>query len=307
MQIIFLTYQNRSGSTFLANQLSRHKNILVCPEAEILVSIFLQNPNLKFKDNKENVRKIENKLQNDLKFKFWNLTNLHLSNLTNFENFVNILTQYKNKTKPEAEILLFKSDRLIHLFDRIQNQNTRFISIIRDPRAVFLSQKNTIGSWQKPMNTNPINSAVNWEIFVEKSNQFSQNHKSFYQLKYENLITNFDTEFNQVLLFIFNNNVDITQLSVEGDLFERLPNFQKHFHTNITQKPIIENIEKWKTELSEFEIAIIEKIAKKSIILNNYECLKIKFRISNFSEFCCFISKHFFTNLKSKIKNLIHK
>jgi len=86
-----------------------------------------------------------------------------------------------------------------------------------------------------------------------------------------------------------------------------LPNFQKHFHTNITQKPIIENIEKWKTELSEFEIAIIEKIAKKSIILNNYECLKIKFRISNFSEFCCFISKHFFTNLKSKIKNLIHK
>ena len=38
MKYIFILYLNRSGSTFLSNQLSKLSEILVCPEAEVLAS-----------------------------------------------------------------------------------------------------------------------------------------------------------------------------------------------------------------------------------------------------------------------------
>ena len=42
MTIAFLTYVNRSGSTYLANLLSASDAICVCPEGDKLVSLLLE-------------------------------------------------------------------------------------------------------------------------------------------------------------------------------------------------------------------------------------------------------------------------
>ena len=100
MRIIFITYINRSGSTYLSNLFSKSGDILVCPEADILVDLFLVNPEKKFSltNNKELLNQI---ISYDKKLKYWEIhaadIQLPQKPFTNFDLFIAILISYKNK------------------------------------------------------------------------------------------------------------------------------------------------------------------------------------------------------------------
>src|SRR4030042_6435334 len=137
MNFLFLTYVNRSGSTYLANLLDSSPKILACPEGDMLVSFFLENPGDLFKFNKNIEDKLLKIFTEDTKLRYWCKEESFFTGLekavNNLEAFITILINYKNQVKPNAEFILFKAERIVFLLGKIQKvssiHNISFISI----------------------------------------------------------------------------------------------------------------------------------------------------------------------------------
>ncbi len=272
-KIIFISYVNRSGSTFLGNTLSQSKEILVFPEAEILVNLLLVNPTDKFKLHKE----IEIQIRTDSKLKYWKLTTEDLSALhhanTNFDAFVIILVTYKNKFKPNASVLIFKAERIIYLYENIKwhfsdQYNLLLIGLVRDPRAVYESQKRTeMSAYGTYMSKNPVFTAITWNHFVTCLKSYKY-REDFILIKYEDLILRYKEICSVLYKWI---GIQQFDLSSEGDLFERLPHDQCAKHKLIKEKPLKERINLWEYKLYKEEIYLIEKFSKKIMNHLNYQ------------------------------------
>lgn len=314
MNLIFITYVNRSGSTFLANLFSKYNEVLVCPEADILIYRLLINSNELFIYNHKQQLQLLSILSNDKKLKYWGLQINDLSGLntvkTNFDAFAEILKAYQRKIKPNATTIVFKGTKLIDLYDKISREtknkyNLKYISIIRDGRAVFASQRRTIDPYtHKPMNTNPFITAKNWNKLVDKSLKY-ENTKDYFIIKYEHLIKNckkiLSHLFEKIGLPLIYENSNNT-----GDLFERIPEAQKSIHLNVLKNANIEYIDGWKEKVSPVYIYLFEKIAHINLLNLGYYIIhpKINLRKLFFIE-NYFKLKLLYFKLKSKFSLFI--
>lgn len=287
MNIIFITYINRSGSTYLANLFSKFDEVLVCPEAEVLINKFLINPDKKYDFNSEEQNNVSNILENDNKFKHWGITISDLESLngvkTNFDAFIHILYVYMQKIKPKATTIVFKGNLLINLFYKITSasnnrQDINFISIYRDIRAVYNSQKHTFGSNNKILSYNPIQTTIEWIKHINTIENLLHNN-NFYSIKYENFIINTEIVLAELLIKL---NININSYNKDGDLFSRIPNHQKKMHSNINNIPDTSKINAWQANLSTKDIYIIQKKAEKVLLKYDYKILKIKINLLSY-------------------------
>ncbi len=267
MKLIFLTYINRSGSTFLANLFSKSPDVLACPEGEVLMNELLVRPAQLFDMGQANKSRFIQYFKEDPKLKYWNLPEDILEKLPkvsyNYNVFISILTSYKNQTKPEASVVLFKAERLIHLYDNLiefaLTDRTCFLSIVRDCHSVYASQKRTkFPESDKFMSRNPVQTALNWRTHVKNALRMRKEGR-LEMIKYEDLILNTEEIFSQLLEKTGISFFDLSQRS--GDLFDRLPESHKKLHANILKKPILTKTEGWKKTLSLNEQCIIKVIA----------------------------------------------
>ncbi len=303
MKIIFITYVNRSGSTFLANIFSKYSEILVCPEADILIYRLLINPNKQFIYDNKQKQQIKSFISNDKKLKYWGLQINDLLGLntvkTNFDAFAEILFAYQRKVKPNATTIVFKGTKLIDLYEKISREiknkyNLKYISIIRDGRAVFASQKRTISpSAKKKFATNPIRVATHWNGFVNNSLKY-KNDRDYFIVKYESLIEEYENSIKKLFEHL-ELNTD-KAYSKHGDLFERIPDYQKPIHLYIIEDPQKEKIDSWKKKLNPIHIYIFEKISGVNLLKLGYEIINPEVNLR----------KLFFIELYFKIK-LIYK
>lgn len=305
-KVIFLTYINRSGSTFFANSLSRHNDICILPEAEILISLLLQNPTKKCLITDFKII-IEN-LKNDVKFKYWQLNdeiqNVYENNIRFYDLFKNILIEYKKKNKPHAKFVLFKGTKLNYLLRNLIELDTSLLcfSITRDVRAVYLSQKNSIGSTTgKPMSTNPYSAAVKWKKFIMR-NILNKNNfpEIFYEFRYEDFIK----KHNKYLKWI------TAILGINHDYSHQefhVPENQLHLHSNINKTADKSRINRWKNLLERKDIYILECITRKELIKYEYDLLYLKvnrkcfFNLYYQSKACT----HFYKKYKSTLLKMI--
>jgi len=277
LELIFITYVNRSGSTLLANLLNKSEEVLVCPEAEVLVNEFLVNPKKRFQYDyfaRERIRKF--KIYDD-KLKFWYLNSSDLTFLkdceTNFDTFVQILKVYRDRIKPNANKVIFKAERIIQLVrffpeDIIQKYNIRIIAIIRDPRGVYSSQKeNLFLGKQRYMSKNPVKTAIFWKKFILKCTSFKRT-ENFIIIKFENLINDVDKTILKLSNSLKLNKYDNNESNM--DLYERIPENQKYLHINITKSPITDKIWDWHSKLSAKDILLIEVFTRKELLNYNY-------------------------------------
>jgi len=253
MKYIFIIYLNRSGSTFLSNQLSKLSEILVCPEAEILVNILLKNPDTML--NKKEQEILGSAIENDRKLKHWNL-DIDLSKTdpqSKLDLFFNILNQYRSRTKPGSTLIAFKAVDLINCIEILHEYGSQkgldiyFISLIRDPRAIYNSQRRTyVEHRNKFMNRNPLVTIYQWNYLVTRSIMYSS-YTKLVILRYEDLVNNLDMELNK-LLKIIGIHGERTFAGLQGDLKARIPQDQLSMHQNITDPPIPEKVNQWQTE-----------------------------------------------------------
>ncbi len=278
MKLIFITYINRSGSTFLANLLSKSPEVLVCPEAEVIMDELLVNPNNGFHFDLVTKNKWENIILTDEKLKFWDLKTEDLKELenvkSNFEAFHTILKVYLGKTKPAASTVVYKAERLIDLFQEIFESfggiyNMYLVAIIRDCRAVFQSQRTTIHPYNnRSMNMNPVETVLLWNKFV-KSYFRMNDKKNLYMLKYENLIS--DPE-NSISLLQFKLGLPkIETWSEQGDLYQRIPENQRSLHKNINTGPMVERITDWEDTIRKSDRFIIDLLGRNLIKRLEYQ------------------------------------
>lgn len=287
LNIIFITYINRSGSTYLANLLSRYDELLVCPEAEVLINKFLINPEKKYEFNSSEAIELFDILENDNKLVHWGISITELNYLnsakTNFDAFVHILYIYLKKTKPDATTIIFKGDSIIHHFDKINHYaegkyNVSLISMLRDIRAVYHSQKNTIGSDKKIMSVNPLNTAREWNNYVAALKLISY-EENFYPIKYENLVSDPEKTVNILLKQL---NLNLNPPKKEGDLYKRIPEHLLKMHTNINMPNDVSRINAWKENLSKLEIYIIENETEEFLFNNNYDLMSVKINLMRY-------------------------
>ena len=263
-------YLNRSGSTFLSNQLSKLSEILVCPEAEVLVNMLLKNPDTRL--NKKDQEILGSAMEKDRKLKHWNLDidSKKTESQSKLDLFFNILNQYRSRTKPGSTVIVFKAVDLINCIEILHEYGLNkgldiyFISLIRDPRAIFNSQRQTyVEHRKKLMNRNPLATVYQWNYFVTKSFYYSSLTKLII-LRYEDLIYNLEIELNQLLKFISFHG-EHTFVGLQGDLKARIPHDQLSMHQNITDPPIPEKVNQWQTECKGMIQELIQQYTKEGL------------------------------------------
>jgi hypothetical protein len=283
LQIIFITYINRSGSTFLLNQLSKFKGVLALPEGEILVEKLLRYPQQLANIN------LNELFQSDFKLLSWNLSKKDINDINtqakNIEVFFNVLNKYRDVNCPESDILLFKAYEFIHmdnLFKRdIQDKyNFEIIAIIRDIRGIFASQKNNYYRG-RGLENNPFSAVKKWNDFIRNYQKFAND---LIPVQYESLILNFENVFKNLLIKInpeFEKRGKIEYKTVS----DIIPPSQKNLHPFIDLPPIKAKVDQWKNELKKDEIFIIEYYGGRSLkslgyLFENPEVNKLKIYIS---------------------------
>lgn len=259
MKYLFLSYLNRSGSTLLANILSRSPQICVCPEAEILYNLFLLRPDDKVSGKTiYNYRKI---LENDAKLQLWkiSLEDLLDENKSNLFNFLSILERFKNNHFPEAEYILFKHNYLINLSQANFGENEiYYINLLRDPRSIFASQKNTISpATNKAMCNNAISFSDSWNDYLLKVNNTKTDNSAL--VYFEDLVEKTSSEIDKIFEFTGSASRWESIRENKPELSNWLSDEYRNIHQNIDFKPNPGVNDKWKGILTPKDLAIFSK------------------------------------------------
>jgi hypothetical protein len=274
-KILFICYINRSGSTYLANLFSKSPDICVCPESDTLVDLFLVKP--VDKPIISSIIKLKHAVKNEPKLHAWQLpediTNSLPMESSNFDCFLYLVKAYQKRVKPGSKIIVFKAERLIELYEAYSVElggryNLNWIAIVRDCRAVYNSQKRTLfpGS-QKRMSASPIKTALKWRRFINRSLKYST-HPDFFWVQYEKLVANLKNEFNSLLSSLAIQFYDFT--TAAGDLWNRLPDSHRLIHSMIDGPPNTKSLERWKTELTNRDIRLIQYRTKNNLQMLGY-------------------------------------
>jgi len=274
MQVVFITYLNRSGSTFLVNQLSKHPNVLVMPEGEILVTKLLRNPRSIPHKNILKILSIDTKIKHWV----WNIPDSLEADLpsTNAELFFYLINKYREKNAPDAEIVVFKAWELIDTVGRMPSglmadYRVKYFGLIRDLRAVAASQRSTYYK-NRPLENNTLRTIIKWKRFIRVCKANKLHIKT---LQYEKMITEYRLFFNNLfkeLGLTWEQKME----QIPGRVTASLPQDQKLLHSNIDLNPKEELIDYWKNNLSPADIEIIQKLSKKELTRLGYTLVPVK-------------------------------
>jgi len=290
MKIVLLTYVNRSGSTYLANLLSASDDICVCPEGDMLVSLFLESPGKAFRLDHQWKAILSQIIESDRKLRSWGINTDIFPTLERADKYIDafmaFLFYYKLKQKPEAISILFKAERLVDLFSNIERNNRnqikiKYLHLIRDPRAVYASQKRTLfPGTNRKMSHNPVFTALYWNHFI-KAKIKNQELVGSHQTIYHDLVENMEETISGLSEYL---DLDLRGISPsKGDLTGRLPDGHNPIHQYISESPDSQKINQWMKELSQEEIQLIERKSKKQLIEASFELIesgKIQLAIS---------------------------
>jgi len=278
MTIILLTYVNRSGSTYLANLLSASDSVCVCPEGDRLVSLFLESPGKTFYLNDQWKAKLFHILKSDKKLSSWGIGDDVFSSLKdasrNIDAFIAFLRCYQLGQKPEASSILFKAERLVDLFAPIDRErgngiSIKYLTLIRDPRAIYSSQKRTlIPGTKKKMSKNPVYTSIFWNHFM-RVNDINKRLINMHPISYQDMVQKTEETFSSLAGYL---ELDLQGISPgEGDLKNRLPEGHITIHQSIDKLPDPLKISQWKKELSQEEVGLIEDKCWKYLVAGGFE------------------------------------
>jgi len=279
MKLFFLSYINRSGSSFIAQQLSKYDDIFVFPEGDALIDKYLLKSKINLKSDY-----LINFFSKDIKLKNWDITEKEINTIVLKYNskkdiFLNILLTFKNKYKPDANILIFKMQNAFIKYNKLKdniNHNIGLISIIRDPRAIFISQKNSLDPYStKPFNINPLITAYYWNSYINKI----LSNKNNIIIKYEEYVVK-KIKVEYVILDQISSNKKKSDKGIT--YWDLLSDREKKLHANIDKKPQIESINKWKQTIKPYELSIITKICKNNLLKQKYDTENDNFKLNYF-------------------------
>ena len=271
----FIIYDPRSGSTLLSDIIIKNTNSLILPETNFLINLLLEY-DVDRSLSRNDTYKILNILRKDRKINDWNITEKIINIVENSVNtkvnelIKKVLYAYINSfpiAKKKYSIGLKKENYVI-IVDKIKKifPKSKFISIVRDPRGVFLSKKTSLYTGNgKPFEVNPIKSALAWLIFQKRINYISAKYPgSILIVNYEHLIKEPDLIISKIANFL---RLNLVKNETKISLHKRY----KELHKNLDQELIIYNDVKWQKNLTYKEILFIEFTCEKCLSFYGYK------------------------------------
>ncbi|MDA3779378.1 MAG: sulfotransferase [Bacteroidales bacterium] len=289
----------RSGTTMLASMLASRQDIITLPEMHYIHELLKEE--IVF--GKVSKKKIFSTLKKHYMFKDLSIIkndndiyNLIGHNVV--ETIKNIIDAYNIKTThKEYKYWVEHTPHNHRYFDVLQKQfpNAKFIHIIRDGRAVYLSTKEVDWGYK-----DIISGAQNWydNVFdcIVKENIYPDMIKT---IKYENLTKNPHDELKQLCVFL---GIEYEESMLNGKGLIK-PSYAKYSKA-IGEKAHTKSLNKWKKTLKMYEIMHFNAICKKLLIKFNYlDSNDLIFEIKHIKKFSiqiCGIIKKMYYSYKAK-------
>lgn len=274
-QFVFVSYISRSGSTLFCRLLDRYDDISVGIEAGFpgfVSSLFPEQ--YREINSKEILEKYLDELYRDIRFQQWNVDRDKLFQRLEAEGYPlyfpqilkNCMIEYFGGS--ETRFFVHKAGYYIDILDEVSSffPGAKHIYIIRDPRAIYASQKNASCIYTgKSMGHSLVGFLHQYKKRVRILAENVKN-RDLIVIRYEDLVNNEEIVEEKVLPF----------LGLEGvsrgitDYSARIPENQKFLHTNVSSEVNTNSVEKWKNQLEEREISFIQKKLRREMKKYNY-------------------------------------
>ena len=279
---IFITGDERSGTTFLSQLVVQNHKFGIAPECNFITRMLVKNI-FEQPSKFEIVNSVVSELSLDGKFLEWGidiqrLTNklLLLEDITYQSAIETIILDYCSQWFPDSSVwgvkkpiaYVYHAEELLHYFPE-----SVFIQIIRDGRAVFNSKKKTIYSKTgKSFESDPYKAAERWasiiRLYDTLHNKWPDN---FFELCYEDLILKTDSVMSELFSMWGTGSKEFPDIDASQKKFLRRSN--NKIHPNVEKEPMHSRVDAWKNELTALEIKAFEDVARYELTLKGYQTL----------------------------------
>jgi hypothetical protein len=184
-------------------------------------------------------------------------------------------------------VVVYKAVELYDYFESIYSEAKRHILeiellfLVRDPRAVFSSQRQTyVKDLKKWMSKNPIRTANKWSSFINQSLKATRK-KIAAIIKYEEFIDKPVQVLNTISKADF---ISYDSLYAPcNSFYKKIPDYQKHMHSNILKPVDRTRVKGWRSELDIYSIKLIEKHAGINLLKKmGYEICELRYKKNYF-------------------------
>ena len=265
----FIIGSGRSGNTLLRSILSGSSDISIPPESYRIPFAIKKFHILNNRDWNEVVREVLREFEDCKEFYTWGidikdvqkrLENIEVSKRTLSNIFDELFCTYAEKHSPKSKIWGDKTPMNTLYLDWLGPvfPHSKFIHIIRDGRDVA-------SSYLKMERYDTILEAANrWINSVELAQSFGSKIKeSYMEIRYEDLVTNTESEIQRVCDFL-DINYDSKILDHTKQV-EKLGDTDKSHHSNLSKPISSDSIGKWKNNLSKSDQESITKLLHKHL------------------------------------------
>lgn len=191
MNLGFLLYDSRSGSTWLASQLHGYSNLHILKESTFTSRILSLKGEVSNSSFQELYAHILSDRQNlEIGFDIAKLLNeAYIEGIDSILLLSNIYKSIRELLGLSEDQVLIIKDQLFSLSDvlLVNFQEALFISLVRDGWEVFLSKRNTLAIDGLPFTRSVITSAIRWNYFAGCARRLENTEVRHVLLKYEDL------------------------------------------------------------------------------------------------------------------------
>ncbi|MCI5134334.1 MAG: sulfotransferase, partial [Candidatus Electrothrix sp. AW2] len=207
-QIVFLTYLNRSGSTYLSAKLSNYKEVRVGLEAHFNDGWI--NPGFSIR-TEQDLHSYLDTLYQDVKFQSWKVHRDELFTCLKarayplrFSDILLAALSLYQGYSVVPQILVHKCGEYYRCIQTIRQElpRAKFIFVNRDPRAVFSSQRRSLDSQTgQPMQKNILHFLFGYLDTLQRLKEL-EHDPNFLVVQYEELIANEAEVMHEVEFFL---------------------------------------------------------------------------------------------------------
>jgi len=269
-EIAYIVGIGRSGTSLLQSLLNQHPKVLAGPE-NYFVRFFHPNWKNKTEFNAQDIKLINqfnlafNELQLPIGFETKSFEDMSANNFYSFciENYL----QYNNSAANSKEISLIIDKNPInstYIKEILSfNPSAKFIFMMRDYRANFLSRKESIFL----SSSNIFYNAIRWRHFTNKIlSEQKKRPQQFHIVKYEDLVNHPQDTFNQIASFLSLDPFEIAkETTQEQQAYKTAATLIKQEriekkYSDLAQGIFTHRLEQWKINLTQEEIEIADHI-----------------------------------------------
>ncbi|MEM6638939.1 MAG: sulfotransferase [Pseudomonadota bacterium] len=280
IQLGFILYVSRSGSTMLANKIARRlENVTVYPELDFINQLFAYG-DAHF--TAMTAERLEQLIAADPTFKDLALTPDDLKSVTRFSpgqtliEFIRRLTDCyaKSQGRERADCAVFQRGTTLTVVPEIIGacRNARFIHIMRDPRAAISSvirlKRIDMGAFNvRDMGRRDARGlALNWKRYVSRVRHYEARYPdNILEVMYEEVCADLDGALHKIgqLLGARLREGDAAKLEIDTK--------QSQLHKHIDSAPLAERTTAWRTELAGHHGVIVESAAGQEMQERGYD------------------------------------